>query len=562
MMMRNTLLVLTLALSSPLAISAETRPNILLLMADDMGYSDIGALGGEIDTPNIDGLVRDGRLLLDFHSAPSCSPSRAMLLTGNDQHMSGLGMMTEVRKRLYPGVPAEQIRPGYEGELRKDAVTIAELLRDSGYRTLIAGKWHLGMKPEQQPQRFGFEQSHVVLEGGAAHFKQAEMGLMANYSSTFLHNGEPMALPDDFYSTTFFTDKLIEGIDGAGREGKPFFAFAAYTAPHWPLQAPDTLLQKYRGRYDDGYQVIADRRLARLKAQGLMGEGYPEQAQLENVPDWNSLSLEERRRSARKMEAYAAMVESMDREIGRLLDHLKANGTYDDTFILFTSDNGPESVDREQPIQDWVNRHFDNSLDNMGRVNSFIAYGKAWAQVSAQPFRGAKQSILEGGIRVPLVAHFPARFDSGVSHELVSMRDIMPTLLELTGVEFPGIEYRGRLTLPVQGNSMLDHLNDGNSPILPGISGLGWEVDGNAAIRRGSMKLVYSPRQLGEGWQLFDLSVDPGERKDLAAENEDLVNAMLADWRHYAQLNNIALTDELTPAIPVLDVPSFSVAVK
>lgn len=560
MMIRNPILALCLGLLAPLAMAAESRPNILLLMADDLGYSDIGALGGEIDTPHIDGLVRDGRLLLDFHSAPSCSPTRAMLMTGNDQHLSGLGMMAEVRKRLYPEVPAERIRPGYEGELRGDAVTVAELLRDGGYHTLLAGKWHLGMEPEQGPDRLGFEQSHVVLEGGSAHFKQAEMGLMANYSSTFLHNGEPMALPDDFYSTTFFTDRLIEGIDAAGQAGRPFFAFAAYTAPHWPLQAPDALLQKYRGHYDEGYQAVADRRLARLKALGLLGEDYPERAWLEGVPAWESLSREQQQRSARKMEAYAAMVEAMDREIGRLLDHLKATGAYDNTLILFTSDNGPESVDREQPIQDWVNRHFDNSLDNLGRANSFIAYGKAWAQVSAQPFRGFKQGILEGGIRVPLVAHFPARVEAGISRELASMRDIMPTLLELAGVELPGIEYRGRPTLPVQGSSLLAHLSDAARPASPASAGLGWEVDGSAAIRRGSMKLVHAPRQLGAGWRLFDLAADPGERHDLATERQELVTTMLADWRHYAQLNNIALDADLTPATPVREAPGQRVA--
>jgi arylsulfatase len=538
-----------LALILPFSASASPpqQPNILLIVADDLGYSDIGAMGGEIDTPHLDKLVGDGKLLLDFHAAPSCSPTRAMLMTGNDQHLSGLGMMAETRHRLFPNVA---IRPGYEGTLQSDAVTLAELLRDAGYMTTIAGKWHLGKTPQLQPQNRGFDQSYVVLEGGAAHFKQREMSILENYSATFIHNGKPLELPDDYYATTYFTDRIIEAADKAHTASKPFFAFAAYTAPHWPLQAPDRYLEKYKGRYDRGYQAIADERLARQKKLGLLPADAEAKAILEGVPAWNSLSAEQKKLSARKMEIYAAMVEALDHEVGRLIDHLKQNDEYDNTLILFMSDNGPEATDRTDAMAKWVESNFDNSLDNLGRPNSFVMYGAAWAQVSAQPTRRYKQTIFEGGTRVPAFVHFPKQIEKGVTREFASARDVMPTFLQLAGVQHPGINYRGRSVTPPQGGSMLPYL-EGNEPNVhaPG-SFMGWEQNGDGALRSGKWKLVYSPKITGDQWRLFDLSVDPSEQHDVAAANPDQVQAMLIQWRSYAVANNIALDKSDKPQFP------------
>lgn len=282
--------VLMLGASHAMAAPTVKQPNILLVVADDLGFSDLSALGSEIQTPNLDKLLADGRLMLDFHAAPSCSPTRAMLMSGNDPHLVGLGMMSETRKRLPAGA---EVRAGYEGVLGANVATLAELLHDAGYRTYIAGKWHLGMQPAQQPHNRGFDQAYVLLEGGAAHFKQANMDLQSNYSATYRHNGEPIALPDDFYSTTWYTDRLIDAIDQGKASNKPFFAFAAYTAPHWPLQAPDAYLAQYRGRYDQGYEVIAHERLKRQREAGLVPADFSLQAQLEGVPSWASLSDEQ-----------------------------------------------------------------------------------------------------------------------------------------------------------------------------------------------------------------------------------------------------------------------------
>lgn len=541
------------ALSIP-ASGASSSPNILLLVADDLGYSDIGAFGGEISTPHLDSLVSQGRVMTDFYSAPSCSPTRAMLLTGNDQHMSGLGLMAEVRKRRFPGnVP---VLPGYEGVLRDQIVTLAQLLNDAGYKTILSGKWHLGKADNLQPQNQGFEQSWTVLEGGSANFKQDEMGLFPNYPATFLHNGEPLDLPADFNATEYYTDQLIASADAARKEGRPFFALAAYTAPHWPLQAPDRYLEMYRGEYDEGYQVVADARVGRMKALGLLPEDFPNRAVLDESPAWETLSAEQQQHSAREMEVYAAMVTQLDTEIGRLVNHLKRTGQYEDTFIMFMSDNGPESKDYDLRVGDWIAENFDNSLENLGRKNSFVTYSKPWAQVSAQPFRGYKQTILEGGIRVPAIIHYPDGLTPGGSENIfMSVRDVMPTLLELASVNLPGIEYKGRSVHPVQGRSRLSALQDASTQNREAAV-LGWEVDGNAALRKGSLKVVYTVKDADMGWQLFDLAQDPGERNDLAEERPMDLSRLLTEWKHYAQVNNIALNDDLTPALPLIGIAS------
>ncbi|WP_375170536.1 arylsulfatase [Marinobacter sp.] len=536
--------------------AASSAPNILLLVADDLGYSDLGVFGSEISTPNIDALVEKGRVMTDFYSAPSCSPTRAMLLTGNDQHMSGLGLMAEVRKRRFPGnVP---VMPGYEGVLRDQVVTLAELLNDVGYKTILSGKWHLGKTDNLQPQNQGFEQSWTVLEGGSANFKQDEMGLFPNYPATFLHNGEPLELPADFNATEFYTDRLINSIDAARAEGRPFFALAAYTAPHWPLQAPDRFLKMYRGKYDGGYQAVADRRIRRMKDLGVLNQRYPERAILDESPPWEALSREEQMLSARQMEVYAAMVTHLDQEIGRLVEHLKQAGQYQNTFIMFMSDNGPESKDYDLRVGDWISENFDNSPENLGRKNSFVTYPKAWAQVSAQPFRGYKQTIQEGGIRVPAIIHYPEKLaPAGPDGGVMSVRDIMPTLLELASVKPPGIEYKGQFVHPIQGHSRWSSLKETSGPDRAEVP-LGWEVDGNAALRKGTLKLVYTVNEANRGWQLYDLAHDPSERDDLAEKHPHELSQMLVAWQHYAQVNNIALNDDLTPALPVVDPVAIS----
>lgn len=545
------LCTLLLGAAAPLmAASTVNKPNVLLLVADDLGFSDLSALGSEIATPHLDKLLNAGQLMLDFHTAPSCSPTRAMLMSGNDPHIAGIGMMAEVRGRLPAG---SQVRAGYEGVLGSNVATLAELMHDAGYHTSIAGKWHLGMQPAQQPQNRGFDQSWVLLEGGAAHFKQANMGMMPNQTWTFQHNGQPIDLPDDFYSTRWFTDRLIETIDQSKAAGKPFFAFAAYTAPHWPLQAPDNYLAQYRGRYDKGYEVIARERLERQRAAGLVPADFALDAQLEDVPAWSTLTPQQQQQSARTMETYAAMVQALDDQIGRLVEHLRQRGELDNTLIVFMSDNGPESANRADP--NWVASHFDNQLANYGRRDSFLMIGPAWAQVSALPSRRYKMTTYQGGIRVPAFVYYPAQIKSGRNQQLASVRDIMPTLLELAGAPMPGIEYRGRAIVPPRGTSVLPYLEGRDTVIHAPDEALGWEINGHASLRKGPLKLLFAPSDKDAAWRLFDLSKDPGERHDLAAQQPAQMQALLRDWRSYAQSNNIELKDDGRPVAPALRRP-------
>ncbi|WP_323613038.1 arylsulfatase [Pseudomonas putida] len=543
--------LLMLGASQALASPTVKQPNILLIVADDLGFSDLSALGSEIQTPNLDKLLTDGRLMLDFHAAPSCSPTRAMLMSGNDPHLAGLGMMAEARKRLPAGA---QVRAGYEGVLGSNVATLAELLHDAGYRTYISGKWHLGMQPAQQPQNRGFDQAYVLLEGGAAHFKQANMALQPNYSSTFRHNGEPIELPDDFYSTTWFTDRLIAAIDDGKASNKPFFAFAAYTAPHWPLQAPDEYLAQYRGRYDQGYEVIARERLARQRKAGLVPADFPLEPQLEGVPGWASLTKQQQQQSARTMEVYAAMVAALDAEVGRLVDHLRKTGELDNTLVLFMSDNGPENATRVDP--NWIKENFDTRLANYGRRDSFLMIGSAWAQVSALPSRRYKMTTYQGGIRVPAFVYHPATIKAGRSDELASVRDIMPTLLQLAGAPMPGINYRDRAIVPPQGTSALDYLQGKDTRIHAHDEALGWEINGSASLRKGPMKLLWDATDGTPAWHLYDLSNDPGEHHDIAAAHPRQVSDLLRDWKAYAQRSNIAIDADGRPASPALPLAS------
>lgn len=543
--------LLMLGASQALASPTVKQPNILLIVADDLGFSDLSALGSEIQTPNLDKLLTDGRLMLDFHAAPSCSPTRAMLMSGNDPHLAGLGMMAESRKRLPAGA---QVRAGYEGVLGSNVATLAELLHDAGYRTYISGKWHLGMQPAQQPQNRGFDQAYVLLEGGAAHFKQANMALQPNYSSTFRHNGEPIELPDDFYSTTWFTDRLIDAIDDGKASNKPFFAFAAYTAPHWPLQAPDEYLAQYRGRYDQGYEVIARERLARQRKAGLVPADFPLEPQLEGVPGWASLTEQQQQQSARTMEVYAAMVAALDAEVGRLVDHLRKTGELDNTLVLFMSDNGPENATRVDP--NWIKKNFDTRLANYGRRDSFLMIGSAWAQVSALPSRRYKMTTYQGGIRVPAFVYHPATIKAGRSDELASVRDIMPTLLQLAGAPMPGITYRDRAIVPPQGTSALDYLQGKDTRIHAHDEALGWEINGSASLRKGPMKLLWDATDGTPAWHLYDLSNDPGEHHDIAAAHPRQVSDLLRDWKAYAQRSNIAIDADGRPASPAMPLAS------
>lgn len=522
-------------------------PNILLIVADDMGYADLGCFGSDIKTPNIDALAARGLRATNFYVAPSCSPSRSMLLTGTDSHIAGLGNMAE-----WTG-PTQRGQPGYEGYLNNRVVSVASLLRDGGYHTYMAAKWHLGEKPDQWPARRGFERDFALLQGAGSHWAD-ELGLLPSEPKvTHTRNGEKISeLPDDYYSSKYFTDFIIESIDENSHDGKPFFAYLGYQAPHGPLAVPAEWRDKYRGRYDAGYDAIRVERLNRQKQLGIVDEDIVTFPRLPNIPAWDTLADEQRRLMSRKMELYAAMIEYMDDQIGRLIDHLKKTGKYDNTLVVFISDNGAAGEDMAELVtklapaaKDWFDTTFDNRLENLGRPGSCSEYGPAWAQVSSVPFRLFKGVVADGGIRAPLIVSGPGVEHAGdINHSVLHVMDILPTFLESAGIDHPSKNPDSTVT-PLQGKSMWPLLAGRQQATRTDTDWLGWELFGNRAIRQGDWKLLYLLKGAGGtgDWQLFNLKEDPAEMHDLSAKYPEKRDAMLELWNEYVKRNGVIVSE-------------------
>ncbi|MCW6530431.1 arylsulfatase [Sphingomonas sp. MMSM20] len=511
------------------ATPVAARPNILVIVADDLGYSDIGAFGGEIRTPNLDALAKRGLRLTGFHSAPTCSPTRSMLLSGTDNHLAGLGNMAEM---LAPNQVGQR---GYEGYLPADIVTLADRLRDLGYATMMSGKWHLGVRAEDSPARHGFDQSFDLAQGGGNHFGTDLSQKPGDGGTTYWENGTRVSqLPAGFYSSDAYAAKLIDQLGRADR-GKPFFAYLTFTAPHWPLQAPAEDIARYRGRYDAGFEALRAERLARQKQLGLIpADVAAHTLELPGGGTWASLSAEQKREQSRRMEVYAAMVDRMDQNVGRVIDYLKRTGQYDNTIILFTADNGAEGADLaklEIPAFQERVRTADNRLDNIGRPTSYAWYGPGWAQAATAPSWLYKGYTTEGGTRVAAFIDWPGSPRTGVSHAYGTVMDIVPTLVEAAGGDWRGSQYAGRAVQPVRGLSWLPYLTGAAERIHAPEEAVGSELFGRRAIRQGDWKAVH----LGDRWRLFNLANDPGETRDLAAAEPERLRQLTAAWDIYGK---------------------------
>jgi arylsulfatase len=532
---------------TPLASqSAPDRPNILLIVVDDMGYSDLGAFGGEIRTPNIDGLARSGVRFTEFYVGQSCSPTRSMLMSGNDHHVAGLGNMAEAM------LPNQVGQPGYEGYLNDRVVSVASLLHDAGYHTYMAGKWHLGEEPERDPFERGFEQSFTLLQGGASHFDDEWM-MYVDYTPTYRENGVRVHVPTGFYSTEtgfysteFYADKVIEYIDGQ-QDDRPFFAYLSFAAVHDPLHLPDDWLDKYAGEYGMGYEALRQQRLARQKELGLVPAETRLTPRLPMAPAWADLTPEQQRRQARRMEIYAAMVENVDFHVGRVLSHLRDTGRYENTLVVFFSDNGANGAEMHQyPGTDegWVERNSDNRFENWGRPFSRIAQGAGWAQASSTPFRLFKGFIAEGGIRSPLIVAGPGVTGSDeIVPAFTHVMDLAPTFLTIAGAEYPS-HYGGKDVLPMRGKSLVPLLAGRSSAIRGDDEPVGWEFLGWRALRMGRWKATWIDVPFGvSDWELFDLAVDPGEAQDLADRRPEILQRLVAAWEAYADDVGVVLPE-------------------
>jgi arylsulfatase A-like enzyme len=514
----------------------KSKPNIILVVADDLGYSDIGPFGGDIHTPVLDKLAKESMLFSNFHVLPTCSPTRSVLLTGNDNHVAGLGIMGEA------SYPALKGLPGYSGHLSDKVVTIPEILQKNGYHTYMAGKWHLGEEEGQTPADRGFEESFALLQGGGSHYAD-QRPLSPPQVMDYRVNGKKLAvLPADFYSARNYTDTLINYIDKNKADHQPFFIYASYTTPHDPLQAPKEYIEKYKGKFDMGWDSLRTLRLNNLKTLGIVPNDFKRFAP-SGIPKWETLNTHQKAEYARDMEVYAAMVDYLDMSIGRIIDYLKQQGMYDNTMILFMSDNGANGIMATTYPGNADGKYlgsFNNALDNRGLPNSFVEMGPGWAQASSSPFRLFKSFASEGGIKAPLIIKMPVGVKNGGkwNKSFIHVSDIMPTVLSLAGATYPR-EAKGKPVNPLIGISILPLLNGEKTAVHSDV-GMGWELFERKAYIKGNWKILRLAKPFGTGdWQLYNIELDPGEAIDLSQQFPAKRDSLINDWTQYAKENDV-----------------------
>jgi arylsulfatase A-like enzyme len=525
---------------------AGKRPNIVIILADDMGYSDMGMFGSEIKTPNMDGLAMDGVRFTNFYTHATCSPSRSMLLSGVDSHLNGLGNMDEFT------APNQEGKPGYEGNLSNKVVTIPQLLKDAGYHTYMVGKWHMGKSPDKIPAARGFERDFSLLDGAGSYWDMTNFTALTP-NSLFTEDGKYLTkLPKKYYATKTYTDKLISFIDANKGDGKPFFAYVAHQAPHDPYHLPRDWRDRHVGQYDAGWDMLREQRLKRQKELGIVPDSTGLAERMWFIPDFSLLAPASKAIVGRKMELYAGLVENMDYHIGRLIQHLKDIGEYDNTVFIVFGDNGAEGNDLAGMISGtpgtrdylyFANKWSQTNPNAWGDAGSYVGYGPGWAQVSMTPFSQYKGWLAEGGIRNALVVSGPvSKLKKGsINNGLMFIADIMPTLLDVAGTSYPK-NYNGNELPPLIGKSWMPVLSGSAESPRTQQDYLAWEVFGNRALRQGDWKIRWEYAPLGKSdWELFNVVTDPAERKDLAASNPGKLKEMLKLWDNYVANNNVII---------------------
>jgi len=504
------------------AVSAADKPNLIVILADDMGFSDLGCYGGEIETPHLDALAAGGLRFTQFHNSARCCPTRAALLTGLYPHQAGIGHMVG-----NDGIPS------YQGYLNDRCLTLAEAVKGAGYTTLAVGKWHVGSAPGQWPLDRGFDRFWGTPTGGGVYFKDT---LQIRKEVFFVSGQERIEPPDDLYVTDTFTDRALEFLDQAVRQGdRPFFLYFGHIAPHWPLQAKPADIDKYRGRYEIGWDAVRQRRFARQQQLGIVSPDTALSPRDPQARAWSEMPAESRRELAYRMAVYAAQIDCIDQNAGRLVAKLKELNQFDNTLILFLSDNGcsaeggPGGFSRGHPGAP------------IGTGLSYASAGLEWANACDTPFRKFKMDTYQGGIATPLVAHWPAGIAARgeLRHDPGHIIDVMPTLVELAGATYPA-EFRGNSILPREGRSLV--------PIFAASDGLAstrvlcWEHQGNKAVRSGDWKAVAQGRG---AWELFDLKTDRVETRNIAAQHPEKTRELAGLWQAWAARCGVWEWDDL-----------------
>ncbi|RAN40304.1 arylsulfatase [Hyphomonas sp. GM-8P] len=501
----------------------DTRPNIVLILVDDAALMDFGIYGGEARTPNIDALAARGAMFRRHYSSPLCSPSRAMLLTGMDNHMTGIATIPEVLPKEHVG------QPGYTMHLEPGVLTLADRLKTAGYRTLMSGKWHLGSGAGDLPNAHGFDRSLALDASGADNWSPKPY--MPYYQKApWYEDGAPAELPDSFYSSTMIVDHMIDYLD-EGDQDQPFFAYVAFQAIHIPVQAPPQLTAGYDGIYDQGWNALRIARWQKAKEIGLIPESAPLADMPEEMRAWNDLSPDEQALYAARMQVNAAMMEAMDIEIGRLMEHLEQTGQYENTVFVVTSDNGPEPSrgDEDIRLSIWMKMHgYHIGIDGIGEQGSWGFIGPEWAIAAASPNNMFKFLGSEGGLRVPLVMAGPGVPEGETVDARTVVTDIAPTLLKYARIEAPDNMMTGRSLGPI--------LSGAQATVYQPDDVIGMEVSGNSAILKGRWKITRNQKPHGDGqWRLYDIEQDPGETKDLSEDEPDVFADMLDEYQAYSK---------------------------
>ena len=520
--------VFGMALLASWSAEASTQPNVVLILADDVGYSDFGAYGSEVSTPNIDALADRGVLFSNSHTSPMCASSRAMLMTGQSSHRAGVGNLPEF-------TPADwREHPSYLGHLAPDVVTIAQRLKPLGYDTYMTGKWHLGHDPESLPSARGFDRTFILDATGADNWEHRSY--LPFQEAPWYEDGEPVQLPDDYYSSRHLVDKMIEFVGDREEGAKPFFAYLAMQAVHIPVQAPREFTEKYLETYTGGWHALREQRRAAAVRKGLIPADAPIRPIPEKLREWDGLDTDDRAMAIKSMAVYAGMIEAMDFNIGRLIEHLKQTGQYDNTVFIVTSDNGAEGSDplASGVMRMWLPRSgYNRDLETLGERGSYVFIGPEFANAASAPGAWFKFTSSEGGLRVPLIVAAPGMSSRRVEHGLSYVTDVAATIYDFaaSAPAAPG-EMMGRSLRPI--------LNGETHAIYAESDIIGLEAAGHSALFQGHHKITrVNPPHGDRKWRLYDLAIDPGETRDLASAEPERFQAMLVEYAAWAKANKV-----------------------
>ena len=508
---------------------ANDKPNIVLILIDDLGLTDLQAYGGEISTPNIDILASEGMLFTNYHTTPECAPSRAMLLTGMDNHNTGIPMIPEVMPTKYRNTP------GYEGYLRDDALTLAEILKPAGYRTYMTGKWHLafgGKETAALPYNRGFDKTFILDATGGNNFSHHSY-LPYYLESPWFKNGEEAELPEDFYSSKFFVDQMIEFIEEDKNQDTPFFSYLSFQAQHIPLQAPKEFIDKYLETYEAGWEELREQRKNRAIEYGIFPPNKEIVDSFSGFDDWSEVDQENKKMLIKSMAVFAGMLDAMDFHIGRFMTYLKKEGLYENTIFIVTADNGPEGNDPSDhaPWREWFKTTiYDRDYETLGDQDSYVYIGTEFAQAMASPSHLFKFHMSEGGLRVPLIISGP-EIKKGKNQNFAFVTDIAATLSDIV---FDEVDER------IIGKSLQSSLAGSDDKNYTDSDSVGLEVTGNSALFKGSFKIVRNrPPNGSNQWELFNLYEDPGETINLATSMPNKLLELIEEYEAYAEKNGV-----------------------